>query len=154
MHPPVDCASFGTLGNRMMNLNHPRTPHVFAASRQLDLILDYAKRITGSDRNGRQFMAHVVAPCFAALRWLNKTEFGDLPEIASAIDELQLAVQTLADKPAVESVLKQNKTSCEICNHSLTKPNEYDPIPYCSECLNIIDAPLTACDAGFGTDAI
>ena len=29
----------------MLDLDHPQTPHVFAASRQEDLILDYCKRL-------------------------------------------------------------------------------------------------------------
>jgi hypothetical protein len=44
----------------MLDLERPRTPHVFAASRQEDLILDYCKRISLSDKNGRLFMLEVI----------------------------------------------------------------------------------------------
>jgi hypothetical protein len=59
----------------MLDLDQPQTPHVFAASRQLDLILDYLKRITYADSPGRLWMLEIIRPCFAALRWLQAQRF-------------------------------------------------------------------------------
>ena len=154
---PGELGRYAAKASIMLDLEHPRTPHVFAASRQLGLILDYAKRITGSDTNGRRFMVQVVASSFEALRWLNTTKFNNSAKIASAIDDLQHNLQTLSDKPATESAFITKRKTCVVCNHPLTKPHEYDPIPYCPDCLDIIMPSLTAlrsCDTGFGTEAI
>ena len=84
----------------MLDLHHPQTPHVFAAARQEDLILDYCKRITLSDAAGRRFMLEVMRPAFVALRWLNQERFGNSPEITSGIDQLEHEVQALVNLPA------------------------------------------------------
>lgn len=141
----------------MLDLQHPKTPHVFAASRQLDLILDYAKCISSSDSDERRFMVQVVAPAFAALRWLNAAQFGNSMSIASAIDNLQHDLQTLADKAGPLSAESTERKTCPVCSHSLSKPGKYDPIPYCPHCLEVIMPSLDAlesCDTGFGTEAI
>src|SRR5262245_47823783 len=78
---------------RMLDLDHPRTPHVFAASRQLDLILDYLKRISCADRKGRLFMLEILRPCFAALRWLQAQRFADEPHVVTGIEELEWAAE-------------------------------------------------------------
>ncbi len=54
----------------MLDLSHPKTPHVFAAARQLDLILEYLRKISYSDSQSRLFMIEVIRPRFVALRWL------------------------------------------------------------------------------------
>src|SRR5262245_62122107 len=80
----------------MLDLDHPQTPHVFAASRQLDLILDYLKRITYAASKERPHLLEIIRPCFAALRWLQAERFADEPHIAPGIDELERAAERLA----------------------------------------------------------
>lgn len=77
----------------MLDLRHPRIPHVFAASRQEDLILEYCKRITLSGAESRRFMLEVVRPAFAALRWLAAIRFADKPQILHTIAELERQVE-------------------------------------------------------------
>jgi hypothetical protein len=144
-------------GHLLLNLRDPQTPHVFAASKQIDLILDYAKRISFDDDGGRLFMVAVVAPCFAALRWLNETHFHGSHEISKRIDELNLAILTLAELGITKRESPFERKSCPVCNASLTTPNQYDPVPYCPDCLDCIMPALSnlqSCDGGFGTDAI
>src|SRR5262245_35025974 len=47
-------------GVPMLDLDHPDTPHVFAAARQEDFVLDCCKRITLSGAAGRLFMLEVI----------------------------------------------------------------------------------------------
>ncbi|QEL17647.1 hypothetical protein [Limnoglobus roseus] len=84
----------------MLDLDHPRTPHVFAASRQEDLILNYCNRITLSAAGARRFMAEVVRPTFAALRWLATNRFADEPHIPDGIAELERQMEQLAELPS------------------------------------------------------
>ena len=49
-------AAYSLGGNPVLDLSHPKTPHVFAAARQLDLILEYLKKISYSDSQGRLFL--------------------------------------------------------------------------------------------------
>ena len=141
----------------MLNLEHPRTSHIYAASQQIGIILDYAKRITFDNGNSRVFMAQIVAPCFAALRWLNQTRFDASPEIARRIDGLQSAIHELSELEAKQRDSPFERNACPVCNNPLTKPSRYDPVPYCPECLDRIIPSLTSlqsCEGGFGTEAI
>ncbi len=79
----------------MLDLSHPKTPQVFAAARQLDLILEYLRKISYSDSRSRLFMIEVIRPCFVALRWLNTNRFGQSPKIAANIDALEEEAEPL-----------------------------------------------------------
>jgi len=152
----------------MLDLDHPQTPHVFAASRQLDLILEYLKRITYAASPGRLQMLEIIRPCFAALRWLQAQRFADEPHIAAGIDELERAAERLAqlgDGRAEWSADDMPPSKCPVCRRSLTTHGVYEPWPgfkvpkerWCSPCM---DAAMTALERvrsghdGFGTDAI
>lgn len=142
----------------MLDLGHPRTPHVCAASRQLDLILDCAKRITLSGGDGRRFMLEVARPAFAALRWLAANRFTDEPHIADGIDELERQAEQLAGLPLRDSDRRGEPVAqCPVCGGKPTRPHKYNQISYCSPCLDVIMPGLQrvrSCDKGFGTDAI
>ncbi len=141
----------------MLDLDHPKSAHVFAASRQIDLILDYAKRISFDDEHGRQFMTCIVAPCFAALHWLNENHFENDRDIRERITELQSALDRLATCQTASRDSRLERKNCPVCTQKLTAPNQYDPIPYCPDCLDIVLPALIrlqSCDGGFGTEAI
>jgi hypothetical protein len=142
----------------MLYLEHPQTPHVFAASRQEDLILDYCKRISLSGADGRRFMLEVVRPAFAALRWLATNRFAGEPHIPDAIDELERQVEQLAGLPLRDPDHASGPADqCPACGSKPTTPSKYDPTPYCSRCLDVIMPALMrvrSCEAGFGTAAI
>ena len=143
----------------MLDLHHPQTPHVFAAARQEDLILDYCKRITLSDAAGRRFMLEVMRPAFVALRWLNQERFGNSPEITSGIDQLEHEVHVLVNLPASGTRDRWSAmfVRCPACGSEPRSPDEYDPVRYCSECLNMVMPGLErvrSWETGFGTDAI
>lgn len=141
----------------MLDLDHPHSAHRIAAAKQIELILDYAKRITSDGGRGRRFMCNVVAPCFAALHWLNENHFENDPEIHQRIADLQFALGGLAARQVTERDSPLERKNCPVCQQELTKPSKYDPIPYCSDCLDIIMSAfsrLESCDGGFGTEAI
>ena len=142
----------------MLDLDHPRTPHVFAASWQLDLILDYCKRISLSGAASRRFMLEVIRPAFAALRWLAANRFADEPHIAKGIAELEQQVEQLAGLPLRDPDHRGGPAAtCPACGEKPTSPSKYDPTGYCLPCLDIIMPGLQrvrSCDRGFGTEAI
>src|SRR3954451_18709605 len=80
----------------MLDLDHPQAAHRFAAAIQLDLICDYHKRITTSDRAGRLFKLEIIRPSFVALRWLNAERFEGSPAIAASLAELETKTEELA----------------------------------------------------------
>jgi hypothetical protein len=142
----------------MLDLGHPRTPHVFAASTHIDLILDYCKRISLSGAGGRRFMLEVVRPAFAALRWLAANRFVGKPHIPGAIDELERQVEQLAGLPLRDPDHAGGPAArCPACGGKPTAPSKYGPTPYCSRCLDVIMPGLQrirSSEEGFGTDAI
>jgi hypothetical protein len=142
----------------MLDLTHPQAPHRFAASKQLDLILDYCKRITLQGESGRRFMLEVARPAFAALRWLNEQHFRGSPDIRDGVNEFEAAAESLVRMPLVEAEPRQYKFSrCPVCGDSPEGPDKYDPTPYCSRCLYVIIPALSrlrSSDRGFGTEAI
>lgn len=142
----------------MLDLNHSQTPFVFAASQQLDMILDYCKKITLSGTRGRHFMFEVIRPAFAALRWLAKERFADSPEIVASVAELERGAEQLAELPLLNPDHRGGPAAlCPACGRPPNAPNEYDPISYCSPCLNNIMPGLLRVrsnDEGFGTEAI
>jgi hypothetical protein len=106
----------------VLDLNHPKTPHVFAAARQLDLILGYLKKISYSDSRGRFFMMEVIRPCFAALRWLNTNRFEQSPKIAANIDALEERAERLSQLGEGKLVQTgpEPPARCPVCDTPLT----------------------------------
>ena len=152
----------------MLDLDHPRTSHVFAASRQLDLILDYLKRISYADSKERPHLLEIIRPCFAALRWLQAQRFADEPHIVAGIDELERAAEQLArlgDGRAEWSPGEMPPSKSPVCRRPLTTYGVYEPRPgfkvpkerWCSPCMEVAMPAfqrLGSSHEGFGTDAI
>ncbi|MDY3555565.1 hypothetical protein R5W24_004708 [Gemmata sp. JC717] len=151
----------------MLDLDHPQSRHVFAASQQLDLILDYLKRITYVGSKERLALLEIIRPCFAALRWLQAQRFAGESRIAAGIDELEQAAEQLArlrDSRA-EWLGGELPTDCPVCRQPLTTYGVYEPRPglkvpkerWCSPCLEVAMPALQRVQSsheGFGTDAI
>ena len=140
----------------MLDLDHPRTPDVFAASRQLDLILDCCKRITLTGAAGRRFMVGVIRPSFAALRWPAEHRFNDQPNLTDGIAELERQVEQLAALP-LRDAEGEGRARCPSCGGAATVPHRYDQVSCCLHCLGVIQPGmrrLCSCEEGFGTDAI
>jgi hypothetical protein len=142
----------------MLDLDHPRTPFVFAASQQLDLIIDYCKRITLSGTSGRLFMLEVIRPAFVALRWLASERFPDSPEIAASVAELEREAEQLAELPLLNPDQSGGPAErCPACGRPPNAPDMYDPTSYCWECLELIRPGLMRVQSdeqGFGTESI
>jgi hypothetical protein len=151
----------------MLDLSHPQTPHIFAASNQLDMVLDFCKRISISDSKGRADLVEIVRPYFAALRWLNAERFGNSPNIAAGITELERAAEQLAalGDGKAEWSAGVPPSVCPVCGVALTTYGVYEPRPglkvpkerWCSPCLGVIMPALERLRSGsegFGTEAI
>jgi hypothetical protein len=152
----------------MLDLDGPRTQHVFAASKQLDLMFDYLKRISYAESKSRLFMLEVIRPCFAALRWLQLERFSDRPHIGAAIDELEQAAEDLAhlgDGAAKWSRYDLPPSHCPVCGYTLhvsprCEMTEGVYVPEnrtCLPCIEVVYEALRRARSGklgFGTDAI
>jgi hypothetical protein len=104
-------------------------------------------------------MLEVIRPAIAALRWLNQTRFDSSLHIAKSIDLLERQVETLAQltQKDPDRRIAGYPDRCPVCNEARTEPNQYDPTPYCPNCLEIIMPALMrvrSCEHGFGTEAI
>jgi hypothetical protein len=142
----------------MLFLDHPQTPHIFAAAMQLDLILDSCKLITLSDADSRLFKLEVIRPAFEALRWLAEHRFADEPHIVVGIAELEQQVEQLARLPLFDPVFHDGSESrCPVCGVRPKPPYKYEPISFCSPCLQVIGPGLQRVQSreeGFGIDSI
>jgi hypothetical protein len=163
----VRTISGGEEGHVMLDLDHPLTPHVFAAARQLDLIGDYCKRITYADSKERLSLLEIIRPCFVALRWLNAQRFEGSPKIASGIDLLERQAEELARLVGgdVKWAGGELPAKCPVCGQPLTLHGIYEPWPglkvpkerWCSPCLELVIPALMrigSSEEGFGTHAI
>ena len=151
----------------MLDLSHHKTPHVFAAAKQLDLILEYLRKISYSASKGRLFMIEVIRPCFVALRWLNTNRFGGSPKIAANINALEEEAERLAQlgEGRLAQMRPEPPTRCPVCGKSLTTARQgclglLTVSPKTRYCLNCLGPSLRAysavcsIDEGFMTDAI
>lgn len=90
----------------MLDLNHPQTEHIFAAARLEDAILDVANRIISAQPSDRDRLLKQCEWLLDGMRTLNTEHFRNSHSIASAIDELQVALRVLAESasPRMEIV--------------------------------------------------
>ena len=143
----------------MLDLEDPQAAHVFAASRQLDLICDYVKRISCSASDARLFMLEVIRPCFVALRWIHTQHFGDRPHLGALLDEFEHRAEGLASLNGgqVERLQDEHSvSSCPVCGQRLSFASERQE-RWCAACVEgVFNAikRVASIDEGFGTEAI
>lgn len=145
----------------MLDLDHPQTPHVFAAARQMDLILGCAQQMTAATGRHRNNLLEIARPCFAALRWLATNHFENSAAILDSIDDLQRALESLAALSTTQG--RTDSNTCPACGQHLaerahhTSEGRPGKRQWCSGCLALV-APacqrLEASESGFGTWAI
>jgi len=146
----------------MIDTGQPLAPYVFAAARHQDQILNSCKKITLADAANRRFMRDIMRTDFVSLRWLNREKFGDSPEIAAGIDQLEQEVQALVDLPIPPTATIDRWTAgfllCPVCGGEPNPPiPRYDPTPYWSRCLDLVMPGLSrlrSLETGFGMEAI
>lgn len=150
----------------MLDLAHPRTPAIFDAARQLDLIMDDLKRMTIADRTGRLFLLEMLRPSFAALRWLMAERFEGSPAIAASLAELEAQAEALAALGLREARRwsADPPDICPACAEGLTivplsraRPRRPPTDRYCARCLGGSRTALdrvASLEDGFGTMAI
>ena len=151
----------------MLDLDHPQSAHVFAASNQLDSIRSYFSTMSWSDSKSRLSSLEIVRPCFVALRWIHSRHFADQPQIASLIDELEGEVEKLAHLGEGRLELPPNEvppSRCPFCRTRLSDGTSYFRYfkrPkrgwWCDKCLEGPRRALERVESveeGFGTEAI
>ncbi len=76
----------------MLDIDDSLTPHIFAASKQLELIAFYSHRMTLCATSQRCDMFLIIQPAFAALRCLNQTRFDGSAFVDESIALLTAAI--------------------------------------------------------------
>lgn len=144
----------------MLDLDHPQTSHIFAAARQMDLILSCATRMSVAGGRQRTRLLDIARPAFAALRWLNSHQFQNSPVILDSINELERALERLA---ALATEPERGDLVCPVCGRALTETTVFTPEGRsgkdrrCSVCLDTLTPwlqRLQSSESGFGTWAI
>ncbi len=107
----------------MLDLDHPMTQHIFAASGAKDRVLQRAKRMTLASSQQRLKMLEACGADLEKMRQLNREHFKASPFIFEAIDELEAALQTLAalKKGAIIEDKSNGEGHCPGCGTQITK---------------------------------
>lgn len=140
----------------MLDLDHPHSANIFAAARQLDLILDCCKQMTLAEGPHRLFVLEIMRPAFAALRWLNEFRFDNSASLAKGVDALESQATALAQLPSQFPGQRGygSLAACPVCGKTPRKPDKYDPKPYCPHCLKVVMPSYGSVSDGFGTEFI
>jgi hypothetical protein len=136
----------------LRDLNNPKNQATFAAAREGDAILSFAKLMTLLPTPQRlQVLARIAVP-IRRLRKLNHDHFGDSPTIESAISDLEAGCRTIAAFQSSESRL-DGQGACPVCSSAITHNTKWYDMTYCNKCLDpIMDArECLASTNGFGT---
>lgn len=80
----------------MLDLNHPQTPHIFAAARLEDSLLARANRMVKAGAAERHGILNECDPFLASLRNITKDHLNDSPSIHEALDEFHADLERLA----------------------------------------------------------
>lgn len=106
----------------MLDLDHPMTEHIFAASRAADRVLERAKCMTLAPSSRRLELLESCRADLAQMRQLNSAHFEASPFIFGAIDELEAALQELANLK--DGLITEDKSSgtgdCPACGTPIT----------------------------------
>lgn len=128
----------------MLDLDHPMTPHIFAAARAEDFLLNRSKHMTIASSEERQRLFKGCQEALQRLRQLNDEHFSASAFISDALQELESSLNELAmlqtDPPRGSAYAI---ISCPACRTPLTRVHHaYMPKPeqrwsvYCSPCLD------------------
>jgi len=144
----------------MLDLDHPMTTHVFAASGLVDYLIRHTKYMTLVSTEERQRILPSCQEALERLRQLNAKHFGASAFTSDAIEELRGALHELAG--LVTNPVAGNAYAiklCPACETPLTRVHlAYMPKPeqrwtvYCSPCLNVLMPAREKLDSvlGFG----
>jgi hypothetical protein len=107
----------------MLDLDHPMTRHIFAASGAEDRVLERAKRMTVASSPQRLKLREACQADLEKMRQLNRGHFKASPFIFEAIDELEAALQTLATLRggAITEDKSDGEGQCPGCGAKITK---------------------------------
>jgi hypothetical protein len=139
----------------MLNLDHPQSNWIIAASHENDAILNFAKLMTLLPTPQRQELLPRVARHIKRLRRYNREHFNASVFIDGAIVELETGCTVIANLKSSESRLSGQGT-CPVCSSPITDLPDYSDMTYCETCLgNFHHArQLLGSPNGFGFCAI
>lgn len=148
----------------MLDLNDPKTGHIFAVARATDTILGAARRMSVSTRCERVNLQEICVQAIRELRRLRLHYFADRPAIPSTLDTLETLVARLAALPGVPEDGPPADHECPACGAALERRGLHGHLAldlpsyiYCNPCVGLIMNPLATLgswESGFGPDAI
>jgi hypothetical protein len=145
----------------MLNLDHPQSKHIFAASNLEDFILERAKLMTLVPSARRRELLGDCEPKLAAMRDPNKEHFENSKVISEAIDDLARRLNQLANlgNGQVTSDHSNGEGNCSVCGTAIKNFVFVASLPreiYCGHCLDIVMPAIEKLrsEDGFGTWAI
>jgi hypothetical protein len=145
----------------MLDIDHPRTPHIFHASCLLGRVCETGQRMSTAPASDRPALLAECLLVFAELRQLSKDHFEDAEFIRLGLDACEAGMHLLAalGKPLLPSQRPGIERPCPHCGCETEtralagREGELTLCPYCVqlympalECLELLD--------GFGTEAI
>jgi hypothetical protein len=111
----------------MIDSNHPQSQHIFAAGRMEDFLLGSAQRMTLLPSSERVLLLAECLLVVDKMRLLNKEHFQSSQFIFDALNEAQVALQTIANLG--EGKITEDKTNgtgkCAACRTPITKHETY-----------------------------
>jgi hypothetical protein len=145
----------------MLNLDHPQSKHVFAASNLEDSVFERAKLMTLVPSARRRELLGECEPKLAAMRTLNTEHFDNSERISEVIDDLARRLNQLANlgNGQVSSDHSKGEGNCSVCGTAIKNFVAVPSLPreiYCGRCLDIVMPAIEKLrsDDGFGTWAI
>jgi len=149
----------------MLDLDHPLTPHIFAASRAEDAILMAAKRMTLAASEEKLRLRDRCDDALRELRQIARKHFKDRDQIPPAIDALEAALDQLSQLPGNDGSPSAVAGNCPNCGtpieprrlFGLLRPKCNIRDCYCLQCFWLIMPSLEilqSFNVGFATDAI
>ncbi len=124
----------------MLDLDHPMTKHIFAASGMEDFLMVSAQRMTLLPSKERLLLLEECLKVLGKMRILNEDHFDASLFISNAINETQEALEQIAHLNGGN--IQEDKTdgegSCSVCDTPITK-FDVSPGSSWSRCIILCD---------------
>ena len=136
---------------KMLDLDHPDTPHTFAIAREDDAVLSIVKRMTLVSTNAKDALLDRAHEHLNAMRKIVNDHWNANPEKLDAIDTLEADVTRLARLESANDYVDNWKGKvCTVCNDKITHLKGYSDMVYCPTCIRQVDDGRGAVDQAFG----
>lgn len=112
----------------MLDLDHPMSKHILAASRMLDHVLQLGQEMSLAPSAVRAEQVKECQDVFAQMRELNTAQFSASTYISEAIEECENGIQNLANlkEEQIKEDRRDGEGNCPGCGEKIMK---FNPMP-------------------------